>query len=222
MLGLGNIQTSTLHDNDMQKHNQHSPRHFSSQEVNKNNQGGVMHKIRSTFGMESKSKSQVQNDLYASQMAQMAQTPTLTLLHYLDQINEGLGSGGWKSYVPFLKSSDAMKEIQKTKEIVEATTSIMGQDVGIDELREMDKKEKLKICIKAGIELQDINLLVQQFSSLELLHRILRYRTENDLPIPSSEEDAKMVLQRDARFVMTEQEKKEVKRVQQKAMGRRR
>lgn len=193
-------------------------RHLSSLKDN----DGVIEKLRSSIGMDNRSSKQQEADLYSKQMLEMSQTPKLTLHHYLKQINEGVKSQGWKSYIPYLNSVGAAKQVQKVKGVVEATASLLGEDIGADELKKMGQKEKLKICIASGADLQDINELIQQFSSFELLHRILRYRFERNLPLPTSEEDAKAILQTDAKLVLTAKEKREMQQSRTISMGRRR
>lgn len=52
------------------------------------------------------------------------------------------------------------------------------------------------------------------------MHRVLRYRVENDLEIPMDEETAKTVMQRDIKKVLSPQEQKEMQRQRMKLMRR--
>lgn len=79
---------------------------------------------------------------------------------------------------------------------------------------------QLKISIKSGADLKDINALISQFQSMDIMHRVLRYRVENDLEIPMDEETAKTVMQRDIKKVLSPQEQKEMQRQRMKLMRR--
>ena len=57
------------------------------------------------------------------------------------------------------------------------------------------------MCLKCELDFQDVNELVKQFQSMDIMHRVLRYCIENDMPIPSTEEEAKSVIQSDMRKV---------------------
>jgi hypothetical protein len=79
---------------------------------------------------------------------------------------------------------------------------------------------KLQISIKSGADLKDINALIQQFQSMDIMHRVLRYRMEHGLEIPTDEEGAKMLLQKDVQKVLTPQEVKEMQRARMKLIKR--
>lgn len=55
---------------------------------------------------------------------------------------------------------------------------------------------------------------------MDIMHRVLRYRVENDLEIPMDEETAKTVMQRDIKKVLSPQEQKEMQRQRMKLMRR--
>jgi len=80
---------------------------------------------------------------------------------------------------------------------------------------------KLKISLKCGAELSEINELVQQFKSMDVMHRVLRYRVENGLEIPKDEESARNLMQKDVRKVLSERELKEMQRERMKLMRKR-
>ena len=76
------------------------------------------------------------------------------------------------------------------------------------------------ICLKCESDFQEINALVTQFKSMDIMHRVLRYRVENNMPIPTSEDEAKNVMQADMRKVLSSKELKDMQRSRMKSMRR--
>jgi len=149
----------------------------------------------------------------------MANAESWTLLHFNDQIKEA--TGGWRSMIPGMGRVDAIKKMRETQKLLEAAMDIVGSDAGAKELKEIGKKEKLKISLKSGAELKDINALVSQFESMDIMHRVLRYRVENGKPLPVSEEDAKNIMQNDVKYAFSEREMKDMQRQRMKLMKNR-
>ena len=53
-------------------------------------------------------------------------------------------------------------------------------------------------------------MIIQQFQGMDVMHRILRYRKENGLSIPTSEKEMHMAMQSDGDKVMSKKEKREI------------
>jgi hypothetical protein len=75
------------------------------------------------------------------------------------------------------------------------------------------------ISIKGEIVIEDINALIQQFRTMDLMHRVLRYRKANGKPLPTDEVGFRTVMTEDAPNVMTNQEKKEMREEALRRMG---
>jgi len=56
---------------------------------------------------------------------------------------------------------------------------------------------------------------------MEIMHRMLRYRVENGKSIPTDEESAKAMMQKDVKDVLSPGELKEMQRARMKLMRRR-
>lgn len=69
--------------------------------------------------------------------------------------------------------------------------------------------------------MKDINALIEQFQSMDIMHRVLRYRVENGLEIPKDEDGAKTLMQNDIKKVLSPQELKEMQRARMKLMKKR-
>merc|ERR1712110_664351 len=90
--------------------------------------------------------------------------------------------------------------------------NVMGNNANIDDLKFMGKKVKLKISLESKADLSDINTLIQNFKSMEVIHRVLRYRKFNGKSLPSNEENLRTILQTDSPKVVTNKEKKDMRR----------
>ena len=75
------------------------------------------------------------------------------------------------------------------------------------------------ICLKCESNLQDVNALVSQFESMDIMHRVLRHRVESGKSIPTTEASAKDIMQSDMRDVLTNKELKAMQRARMKAMN---
>jgi len=81
---------------------------------------------------------------------------------------------------------------------------------------------KLKISINSGKTVEEINLLVQQFKTMDIMHRVLKYRKTNGKSIPKDEKSLQSVLELDAKKVLTKKEKKMVLETNAKSLGKHR
>lgn len=156
------------------------------------------------------------DERYAKQISKMAHAEKWTIQQFHDQIKET--TGGWRSKIPGLGDMDAMKQMNATQSILEATIDVLGNDSSAVDLKEMSKKQKLQISLRSGESLKDINVLVGQFESMEVMHQILRYRVERGKSLPLNEEDAKVIMQTDAKEALPERVLKDMKRQRMKAM----
>ena len=62
---------------------------------------------------------------------------------------------------------------------------------------------------------------MSQFESMDIMHRVLRYRVKNGKPLPVSEEDAKNIMQNDVKHAFSEREMKDMQRQRMKLMKNR-
>jgi hypothetical protein len=56
---------------------------------------------------------------------------------------------------------------------------------------------------------------------MDIMHRVLRYRVENGLEIPTDEEGARTIMQNDVKNVLSDREMKEIQKERMKRMRRR-
>lgn len=74
------------------------------------------------------------------------------------------------------------------------------------------------ICLKCDADLQDVNGLIAQFESTDMMHRLLRYRLNNGKPIPASEAESKTMMQEDLKKVLTPKEFRDMRQRKMKSM----
>jgi len=115
--------------------------------------------------------------------------------------------------IPGVRGSNKaqVEGLREEKLIVDSAIEILGEGgegVGMERLQGMDRKEKLKIALKSRAAPTAINALIENFESISILHRILRYRIAQNLPLPVDEEDAKRMMQSDIQEVLTAKEKR--------------
>jgi hypothetical protein len=90
----------------------------------------------------SSSSLQRQKDQYAKQISDMANTQSWTLTNFHNQIKEA--SGGWRTKLPGMGSTDAVKQMKAMQQLLEATMEVVGYHASVKELKELGKKEKVR------------------------------------------------------------------------------
>lgn len=108
-------------------------RHLSSYEG-----GGIFNKLKSKILPS-------QDDQYKKQITAMAEAPSWTVSHFHSQIKES--TGGWRSMIPGLSSTQTVVQMNAMKKLLEATMDVLGENAGVNQLKEMTKKEKVRLVI---------------------------------------------------------------------------
>ena len=73
----------------------------------------------------------------------MANAESWTLSNFHDQLKEA--SGGWKSKLPGIGNTDAVKQTKAMQQLLTATMEVMGDDADANVLKEAGRKEKVRI-----------------------------------------------------------------------------
>ena len=128
---------------------------------------------------------------------------------FADEIDETLNS--WRTKVPGMGGTSQIKAAKETQKVAKAMLELLGQGATAEDIAGMDRKAKLKLSIASQLPMEDVNVILQQFRHMELMHRILRFRKESGKPLPTDDEGLKMAMQQDGIKVMTNQEKKEMR-----------
>lgn len=145
------------------------------------------------------------------QIALMANTPVWTIKMFKDEIDETLSS--WKTKVPGMGGSSQIQAAKDTQKAVTQLIAQLGSNATAKDIAAMDRKEKLKLAIACEMTMDEVNMILQQFRQMELMHRILRYRKENGIQLPSDADGLKMAMQQDGMKVLSNAEKREMQKI---------
>ena len=177
---------------------------FSSESSEKQ---GVFGWVQEKFTQREKDK---QAAKLVDQINLMANSPSYTLKMFADEVDEQLSS--WKTKIPGMGGSKEIQAAKESQAVVKEMVSQLGSDISAGDLGKLDRKQKLKLSIACEKPLDDINRVLDLFRQMEIMHRILRYRKENGLPLPTDQAGLNMAMQQDGMKVMTNQEKKELRK----------
>eukprot|EP00574_Skeletonema_japonicum_P014031 CAMPEP_0201720500 /NCGR_PEP_ID=MMETSP0593-20130828/5417_1 /ASSEMBLY_ACC=CAM_ASM_000672 /TAXON_ID=267983 /ORGANISM="Skeletonema japonicum, Strain CCMP2506" /LENGTH=247 /DNA_ID=CAMNT_0048211139 /DNA_START=76 /DNA_END=819 /DNA_ORIENTATION=+ len=193
------------------KYYQSSPAATSIQKVSFSSESsekpGIFGWVQEKFTQREKDKQAVK---LVDQINLMANCPSYTLKMFADEVDEQLSS--WKTKIPGMGSTNEIKAAKESQVVVKEMVNQLGSDISAGDLGKLDRKQKLKLSIACEKPLDDINRVLDLFRQMEIMHRILRYRKENGLPLPTDQAGLNMAMQQDGMKVMTNQEKKELRK----------
>jgi hypothetical protein len=181
---------------------------FQTRHYSRTNTLQVFNWMRDKFEQSEKTK---QAAKLVDQINLMANTPVWTVQHFKDEVDETLS--GWRSKVPGAQVQGA----KDTQKVVSAMVSQLGSKATAQDVVAMDRKQKLQLSISCEMTMDEVNVFLEQFKSMELMHRILRYRKENGIALPTNADGLKMAMQQDGIKVMTNAEKREMREKMGKA-----
>jgi len=115
---------------------------------------------------------------------------------------------GWQMYIPGLKDTKEFKTARTAQVAVKAIGDEIGLEGSCDEVKKLGRTEKLRISFKSGLSVEDVNLMVQQFEIVDLMHKILRYRVKAGKPIPVDQAGMQAAMQSDAKLAFNSATKK--------------
>jgi len=139
----------------------------------------------------------------------MVSSPIWTLKMFADEINETLSS--WTTKIPGASRTAEIKAAKETQVVVNAMVENLGDKVTAGDIARLDRRQKLKLVIACKKPMDEVNSVLNSFRQMEMMHRILRYRKENGIPLPTDEAGLKNAMQKDGIKVMTNQEKQEMR-----------
>eukprot|EP00985_Skeletonema_marinoi_P017736 scaffold9799_cov127-Skeletonema_marinoi.AAC.5 len=192
-------------------YNQSTPAAASIQKVSFSSESsekpGIFGWVQEKFTQREKDKQAVK---LVDQINLMANSPSYTLKMFADEVDEQLSS--WKTKIPGMGSSSEIQAAKESQVVVKEMVTQLGGDISAGDLGKLERKQKLKLSIACEKPLDDINRVLDLFRQMEIMHRILRYRKENGLPLPTDQAGLNMAMQQDGMKVMTNQEKKELRK----------
>lgn len=154
---------------------------------------------------------------YAAQLRKMSESKVWTLGMFAEEMDSALS--GWRQYIPGMSRVKQVQEIKEMKKTIDAIKKELGGDATAETMKELTKLQRLRICVAADVDPEDLLALSDQFQGMETMHRILRYRKKKGKTIPTDEESMKAAVQMDSGAVLTKEEKREIQRIQAESMG---
>jgi hypothetical protein len=143
------------------------------------------------------------------QISLMANSPTWTIKMFADEIDETLSS--WQTKIPGASRTSELQAARDTQQVVKAMLDYLGDGVTPEDINKLDRKQKLKLVIACKKPMDEVDRVLQSFKQMSIMHRILRYRKENGIPLPTDEDGLKMAMQSDGMKVLTKEEKEEMR-----------
>ena len=138
-------------------------------------------------------------EMYREQVVSMIQMEEFTLGDFRAQVSAAASEGGvtgWKSYMPGVGDQPMVKEMKKQIAIFDA----MSEDELAGKV-DLGRREKLRIAKNSGESVEAINELINAYNFAGSMHAWLRKRHVNNLPLPSTMEEARQMAVRDRRFL---------------------
>ena len=134
------LPTSCIHKSNQLLLN-HQKHNFTSATSQLSSSSTTAGSFLSKLTGSSSSSNSPPTDQYAKQIYDMAQNKLWTMNHFSDQIKSM--TGGWKAKLPFINNTDQVKQMKRMEDIVDATMDVLGNDVDLEKLKGIGKKEKV-------------------------------------------------------------------------------
>ena len=109
-----------------------------------------------------------------------------------------------------MSGTSQIKAAKETQRATEQLVQLLGPHATIADIERMDRKAKLKLAISCEMTMDEVDMILSQFKNMELMHRILRYRKEHGIELPTDGDGLKMAMQKDGMKIMTNKEKREM------------
>ena len=146
----------------------------------------------------------------------MAQKENWTLNDMKSELDEVVSS--WTSKVPGLNNNKETEIAKKMHQVLTGLVNIVGPDATMDRLETMTRTEKLKAAAAAQTSVQEINMLVNQFSTTSLMHKVLRARKVAGKALPETPEATQAVVQTEGRNYLSAQQKQKLIKHSERSM----
>ncbi|KAI2510237.1 hypothetical protein MHU86_4115 [Fragilaria crotonensis] len=176
------LATRAARSGSLAKHNPaHHLRQFSSTSDSDENPG-FFGRIKNSFTDRQERKAQEQ---FANQLEKMANSERWTIKDFQDDLSLVVDS--WRTKIPGMTNISQVKSAKQMNGISKAIIEVIGANATASELLEMPRTDKLKVSVKSGASVEDINVMLQQFQGVEVMHQVVRRRKLEGRPIPQDQ-----------------------------------
>jgi hypothetical protein len=125
-----------------------------------------------------------------------------------------------KSWLAKMQDGAEIKQAKQMNATVKGIVAVIGNTATDDDLINMSRTEKLKAAASAATTVEQVNILIQQFQTMGLMHRVLRQRVSHGKTIPTTAEAMQSIMQVEGPKLMNAAHKKTMLQMQQKRMRR--
>ena len=124
----------------------------------------------------------------------------------------------WMTKVPGLNNNKETEVAKKLHQTIVGTMSIVGDDATMERLDQMTRTEKLKAAAAGQTTVQEINVLIQQFNTTSLMHKVLRHRKAAGRALPETPEATQAIIQAEGRNFLTSAQKQKMQKMSERSM----
>lgn len=142
---------------------------------------------------------------YKARIAEMAKKKDWVIGDMLKELDEVKQS--WASKIPGINQGKEIKMATTMHKKLSSLVEFVGADATVERLKLMTEKEKLQCAIAAESTCEDLAQLVDQFDIMCLMHRVVRLRAQQKLPIPETPEAMQLAIQNDGMHLMSKEQK---------------
>ena len=151
---------------------------------------------------------------YTKRVTEMAEKAFFTVGDMSDELGEAVSS--WAAKIPGLNNNKEINQAKAMHKTINGLMEITGRDATVDTLSELSRAEKLKAAVAAETSVEEINVVIQQFEGMSLMHRVLRKRKEEGRPIPKTADSMQAVIQTEGPKLLTKAQKSRMMKNQER------
>jgi len=108
--------------------------------------------------------------------------------HLNEDIIKTAGGNDWRSKLPFFGQDKAQQaQVATTKKMLEILTFLNPQEMADRKL--VDSSTRTRLAKDAKVPINEVNQVVKQYDMSVLMHKWLKERQANKLPLPSSQDE---------------------------------
>lgn len=182
-----------------------SVRTMSSISSSSSSEGGFFSRIRGKFNDRAeRSKAQKMTE----QLEKMTNLEVWTLGSFVDDLESSMSD--WKTKIPGMGMTSQVTAMKESMKVMNAIISKTGKDATADDFAKLGRRDKLKIALEGDCSIEDLNSVISQFQSMQIMHRVLRYRKSKGKPLPKDEKSMQSAIKEDGNAVLTKKEKKDL------------
>ena len=180
---------------------------------------GIFGRMQNAFTERQERK---QREGFSEQLEKMSNSEVWSISDFQEDMSKTVNS--WRTKVPGMSNLSQVKTAKSLYSIAQAIIEEIGADSTAAKLTDMSRIDKLKVSIKSGASVEEINMMLSQFQAVDVMHSVVRRRKLDGKAIPNDEAAMRSILQKEGLKNMSKTQKKAMKDAQMKkgmrGMGR--